>query len=172
MRNYILILSLLFVSVGYFATVSELIALEDKAKLTTPELPQSKGVDHVGLTVQDLDQTQAFFIEALGFKKLGEDSVYPAVFLTDETTIVTLWQVQDDSEIVEFDRKYHIGLHHLAFKLNNLEELNAMYERLKGWPGVKIEFAPELLGNGPTQHMMFYEPGGIRLEFIVRLPQQ
>ena len=29
-----------------------------------------------------------------------------------------------------------------------------------------IGFAPEPLGDGPTQHMMCYIPGGIRMEFI------
>jgi hypothetical protein len=31
---------------------------------------------------------------------------------------------------------------------------------------VKIEFAPEPLGGGPTRHMMCAIPGGIRLELI------
>lgn len=156
---------------GYMFSVPGPQALEDNDNsLVTPDIPSSKGVDHVGLTVKDIEQTKTFFIDGLGFKKLGEDADYPAVFLTDGTTTITLWQVQDDAQVVEFDRKHHIGLHHIAFKLENLKELNAMYGRLKDWPGVKIEFAPELLGDGPTQHMMFYEPGGVRLEYIVRLP--
>ena len=163
----------LFVFMGILLSVPGLRALEDNDNsLVTLDFPRSKGVDHVGLTIKDLEQTKTFFIDVLGFEKLGEDKEYPAVFLTDKTTIITLWQVQDDAEVVEFDRKHHIGLHHLAFKLDNLKELNVMYERLKDWPGVEIEFAPEMLGGGPTQHMMFYEPGGVRLEFIVRLPKQ
>lgn len=31
---------------------------------------------------------------------------------------------------------------------------------------IKIEFAPENLGAGPTKHMMLYEPSGNRVEFI------
>ena len=33
------------------------------------------------------------------------------------------------------------------------------------WPGVVIEFAPELSGAGPKWHSMIREPGGCRLEF-------
>ena len=31
---------------------------------------------------------------------------------------------------------------------------------------IEIEFMPELVGAGPRKHMMCYEPGGIRVEFI------
>jgi len=44
--------------------------------------------------------------------------------------------------------------------------LTALAEHVSSWPGVQIEFMPELVGQGPRRHMMFYEPGGIRIEFI------
>ena len=34
------------------------------------------------------------------------------------------------------------------------------------YPDVAIEFAPEPLNGGPTQHLMCNIPGGIRVEFI------
>jgi hypothetical protein len=43
--------------------------------------------------------------------------------------------------------------------------LDALYERVAGWPGVAVEFAPELVGKGPKLHFMMREPGGIRIEF-------
>lgn len=130
---------------------------------------RTSGVEHVGLAVHDLETTQRFFTEALGFQITGQDEDYPAAFLTDGVTIVTLWQVEKPDEATPFDRRRNIGLHHLAFRLDSMEELNMMYERIKDWPGVRIEFAPEVLNGGPSRHMMFYEPGGIRLEFIVRV---
>ena len=39
-------------------------------------------------------------------------------------------------------------------------------EKDRAWPGISIEFMPELVGQGPRKHMMFAEPGGIRLELI------
>lgn len=147
---------------------------------TTPDTPvlasasrlpgaRTSGVDHVGLAVPDLAKTQAFFTDALGFKLLGVNPTYPAAFLTDGVTIITLWQLTSPENATKFNRKNNTGLHHLAFKLQTLDELQSMYAIVKAWPGVSIEFAPELLGKGPSQHMMFYEPGGVRLEFIVRL---
>ena len=79
--------------------------------------------------------------------------------------MVTLWQA--DEGAIEFDRKKNIGLHHLAFKLRSFEDLDAMHKKIEDWPGVEIEFSPENVGEGPAKHMIFYEPGGIRLEFIV-----
>lgn len=32
--------------------------------------------------------------------------------------------------------------------------------------GVQIEFTPEPMGSGPRQHMMFAEPGGLRIELL------
>ena len=129
---------------------------------------QVQGVDHVGLAVKDLKVTSRFFTEALGFTKVKENPDYPSYFVTDGKVMITLWEVKNPSSAVQFDRRENVGLHHLAFKLNSFAELDSMYHKLKNWPDVKIEFAPELVGEGPAKHMIFNEPGGIRLEFIVK----
>jgi catechol 2,3-dioxygenase-like lactoylglutathione lyase family enzyme len=51
------------------------------------------GVDHVGLTVRDLEQSRRFFCECLGWHVVGENPAYPAVFVADGHDRVTLWQV-------------------------------------------------------------------------------
>ena len=80
--------------------------------------------------------------------------------------MITLWQAEDPQAAVPFDRKRVIGLHHLALTVENEVSLKDLHRRLQGRDDVEIEFAPELLGNGPTQHMMSLIPGGIRVEFI------
>jgi catechol 2,3-dioxygenase-like lactoylglutathione lyase family enzyme len=125
----------------------------------------TRGIDHVGLTVRELAQTRAFFIECLGWKQVGEKPDYPAVFVSDGHIMLTLWQLKDDAKAVEFDRRANVGLHHLALRVESEEALNEIAERIAKWPGARIEFAPELLGKGPKKHTMVYEPGGIRLEF-------
>ena len=124
------------------------------------------GVNHVGLSVKDLKATSDFFIKALKFKKVDEKPEYPAIFVSDGKILVTLWQVKNPKKSVSFDRKNNVGLHHLAFSVNSFNALDTMYKRLKDWPGIKIQFSPELLGKGPTKHMMFYGPSGIRFELI------
>ena len=51
-------------------------------------------------------------------------------------------------------------------RVDSEEELMDLHDVARSWPGVQIEFAPELLGGGPRKHMMCSEPGGIRVEFI------
>ena len=126
----------------------------------------TQGAHHIGLTVPDLDKTRSFFIDCLRFEQLGEVPDYPAVFLTDGTTMITLWQAEDPARATKFDRKNVIGLHHFALKVSDADALDTLHETLKNTDGVEIEFAPEPLGGGPTKHMMTFIPGGIRMEFI------
>lgn len=123
----------------------------------------TRGVHHAGFTVSDLTATRAFFVDGLGFDVVGEKPDYPAVFLSDGGTMITLWQAEDPARAVGFDRRLNVGLHHVAFTAPDLE---VVLERLTGWPGVEIEFEPEPLGGGPTRHLMCAIPGGIRVEFI------
>ncbi len=129
------------------------------------ELCLTLGVDHVGLTVSDLAATRDFFVECLGWEVVGEKSDYPAVFVSDGISRLTLWQVHDTTDCVAFDRRQNVGLHHLALKVANRAALDAVFEQVKDWPGVEIEFAPETSGGGPKFHTMIREPSGSRIEF-------
>ena len=55
----------------------------------------TRGVHHVGLTVSDLDGARAFFVSVLGFSVVAERLDYPAVFVSDGVTLITLWRVVD-----------------------------------------------------------------------------
>lgn len=126
----------------------------------------TRGVDHIGLTVRDLGASRDFFCGALGWQIVGERPEYPASSVSDGITRVTLWRAVNPEGAQAFDRKNTIGLHHLAFRLQSLEALEALHRRLATWPGVKIEFAPEPAGGGPRMHMMLAEPSGNRIEFV------
>ncbi len=128
---------------------------------------KTKGAHHVGLTVTNLDQARHFFVDTLGYQQVGEIPEYPAVFLSDDSTMITLWQVNDPTNAVSFDRKTVIGLHHLALAVDGDASLDALHEQLKDDTSVEIEFAPEPLLGGPTRHMICNIPGGgIRVEFV------
>jgi len=130
-----------------------------------PDNAVTRGAHHVGLTVPDLAATRNFFIDVLGYDQVGEVPDYPAVFLSDGATMITLWQASDPARAIPFDRKNVIGLHHLALNVDG-DALDALHDRLKSGSGAEIEFAPEQLGGGPARHMMCAIPGGIRVEFI------
>lgn len=128
--------------------------------------PVTRGAHHIGLTVPDLAGARAFFVDTLGFDQVGEKPDYPAVFVSDGVTMITLWKAADPAKAVPFDRRNNVGLHHFALKVENAGVLDDLYHRLDTTDGVDIEFAPEPLGGGPTHHMMCFIPGGIRMEFI------
>jgi lactoylglutathione lyase len=126
----------------------------------------TKGVNHLGLTVRDLDQTTAFFTDLLGWKLVTRDDSYPRTAVTDGSCRLTLWQADLSQSIIGFNRKSNIGLHHVAIEVSSREELLGLADKIREWPGTEIEFEPELLSGGPRMHMMFSEPGGIRMEII------
>ena len=124
------------------------------------------GAHHVGLTVPDLDAAVTFFREALGYALVGENPAYPYAFVSDGTTLITLWRVGDPASAIAFDRTANIGLHHLALRVADDAALAEVFERVRAHSGVTVEFAPEPLREGSsTHHFICAMPGGIRIEF-------
>ena len=126
----------------------------------------TQGIHHIGLTVPEVSSARRFFVDALGFEQVGERPEYPAVFVSDGTTMVTLWQAEDPAQAVPFDRRRVIGLHHLALTVGEGTALDRLSGELRDRDDVEIEFEPESLGGGNTRHMMCRIPGNIRLELI------
>lgn len=129
--------------------------------------PLVTSLDHLGLSVKHLEKSADFFVEYLGFNIRGEDSKYPAKFLSNGFITLTLWQTTKDKSI-DFNRKTNVGLHHLALSVPSFEALDELYKKIKGVEGVVIEFAPESFYGGPSKHMMIREPSGNRIEFLYR----
>ena len=129
-------------------------------------MPVTKGLNHLGLSVKDLDASVSFFVDCLGWEESGRDDSYPRSAVSDGTIRITLWQVDHSNSVTEFDRRQNIGLHHVALEVDSEAELKDIARKLETFPGVVIEFLPEPVGSGPRKHMMCYEPGGNRVEFI------
>jgi lactoylglutathione lyase len=126
----------------------------------------TKGINHLGLAVRNLDQTTSFFTDCLGWTLLARDDSYPRTTVSDGTARFTLWQADPHPPATGFDRRKNIGLHHVALEVSSHQDLEDMADKIRSWPGVEVEFQPEPLSGGPRMHMMFAEPGGIRLEII------
>tara|TARA_R110000772_G_scaffold111558_11_gene215566 strand:- start:2290 stop:2715 length:426 start_codon:yes stop_codon:yes gene_type:complete len=126
----------------------------------------TQGAHHIGLSVYNLDEAKSFFQEALGYDVVGKVPDYPAIFISDGITMLTLWQVADPETATGFDRRANIGLHHLALRVANETALQSVHERVKAHPGTAIEFAPESISEGSSvKHFICAMPGGIRIEF-------
>tara|TARA_R110002124_G_scaffold234886_1_gene400233 strand:+ start:20781 stop:21188 length:408 start_codon:yes stop_codon:yes gene_type:complete len=127
-------------------------------------IPITQGVHHLGLTVSDLDTARDFFVEALEFRLLGENADYPAVFVTDDVTTVTLWAA--DQSASPFDRRRNIGLHHAAFKVRSIDALKKLQVGLTEWPGLEFEGDISAPSKGSkARHFFIRMPGGPRIEF-------
>ena len=98
--------------------------------------PTTCGVDHVGLSVRDLESSRRFFCDCLGWRVVGERPEYPAAFVSDSQLIVTLWRVEAPDQAVAFDRRTNVGLHHLALAVADRAGLDALYERVASWPAL------------------------------------
>ena len=126
----------------------------------------TQGAHHIGLAVRDVAAARDFFVDALGFTVAAERPDYPAIFVTDGTTLLTLWQVADPAGATRFDRRANIGLHHLALRVADLDALRTVFARVQAHPGTAIEFDPEPIREGAaTHHFICAMPGGIRIEF-------
>ena len=100
----------------------------------------TQGAHHIGLTVPNLEETRRFFLDTLGFDQIGEVPDYPAVFIKDAETMITLWQAADPATATPFDRKNVIGLHHLALRVSDHAALEDLYSTLQATSSVDIEF--------------------------------
>jgi len=127
-------------------------------------MPATQGIHHVGLTVLDIESARDFFVEALDFEVVGGRPEYPAIFVSDGAVWITLWAADPPAQA--FDRRRCIGLHHLALSMPSSAALDAAYARLRDREDVRIEFAPEPLGDAGARHMIFAGPSGVRLELV------
>ncbi|WP_420136930.1 VOC family protein [Sphingomonas sp.] len=126
------------------------------------------GVHHVGLTVPDLDQAQAFFCDVLGFDRVGGVPDYPAIFVSDGAILLTLWRAADPVTARAFDRRQNIGLHHLSLAVADDAALDKLWDKVRAHSDVRIDAEPGPIQPGSaTRHFLIFIPGGIRLEFTV-----
>lgn len=125
----------------------------------------TKGLHHLGLTVSRLAESAAFFTQTLDWQEVRRVPEYPAIFVSDGTLMVTLWQAAEPEAAQAFDQQYNVGLHHVAFRVPSRAALDDVFARVQS-AGARIEFPPEPLSGGPVMHMMCFEPSGIRVEFI------
>jgi len=150
---------------------SSTLAAENK-NISRSNQVMTKGLNHLGLTVKNLQASANFFIDTLGWRKVGGYPDYPSIFVTDGEIFLTLWQTKDAQKTIPFDRKNNVGLHHLALTVASEETLAELHHRFKSVPNLVIEFPPELNGKGPTVHMMIREPSGNRIEFAYNPPKK
>ena len=150
-------------------------------------LPGVRGVNHIGLTVPDLTQAEAFFTDILGCQKATSFGPFrddTGTFMQDLLNVdpravveqITLMRCGNGSNIelfhytapdqtTVFPRNSDIGGYHIAFYV---DDINAAADYLKA-KGIRTLMGPLPVSEGPAAGqtiMYFFAPWGLQLEAI------
>jgi methylmalonyl-CoA/ethylmalonyl-CoA epimerase len=90
-------------------------------------------IEHLGIAVKDLEQSNQLFAKLLGKDNYKEEAVEgegvkTSFFMIGETKIELLEATRPDSPIAKFLDKKSEGIHHIAF---DVENIYAEMDRLK-----------------------------------------
>ncbi|MEM8549822.1 MAG: methylmalonyl-CoA epimerase [Verrucomicrobiota bacterium] len=83
-------------------------------------------IDHLGIAVRSLDDAVPYYENVLGLKCEGQEEVESqkvrtAFFACGEVHLELLEPTADDSPIAKFIEKSGEGIHHIAFRTDNIE---------------------------------------------------
>lgn len=115
-------------------------------------------IDHIGIAVRSIEEALKFYSEILGLKLEGEevltDQKVKTAFLPIENTEVELLEsIEPDGPIAKFIEKKGEGIHHIAFKVNDLE---AALRELEG-KGIRLIDRLPRIGAG-NKKIAFLNP--------------
>ncbi len=84
-------------------------------------------IDHIGIAVHSIAEARKFYEQALGLVCAGQETVESqkvktAFFEVGEVHIELLEPTHADSPIAVFLRKKGEGIHHIAYKSDNIQE--------------------------------------------------
>jgi methylmalonyl-CoA/ethylmalonyl-CoA epimerase len=84
-------------------------------------------IDHIGIAVRDLEKSLKFYSRVLGLdvekrEIVQGQLVHAACLGIGESEIELLQAIDEDSPIAKFIEKRGEGIHHIAFRVNNLDE--------------------------------------------------
>jgi len=128
-------------------------------------------VDHIGIAVKSIEDALKFWEATLGIKCEGieevkEQKVKTAFLPIKDTEVELLEATGEDSPVAKFIEKKGEGIHHIAIRVENLEEA---LEELKQ-KGVRLIDEKPRYGAGGAR-IAFVHPkatGGILLELSER----
>lgn len=125
------------------------------------------GLEHIDLTVNDLERSAAFYetvLTALGFRRFSHPS--EMISWSNGKLSITLRPSSSQARDTAFDR-YRVGLHHLAFKARSRSEIDALHDLLvrEGLP--VLDPPAEYPQYGAAYYAVFFaDPDGIKLEYV------
>lgn len=157
------------------------------SSVAAESLPGMRGINHIGLTVPDMGEAEAFFSDVLGCQKATSFGPFrddEGTFMQDLLDVdpravinqITLMRCGSGSNIELFDydapgqetvrpRNSDIGGHHIAFYV---EDIQAAADYLNE-KGVRTLMGPLPVNEGPAAGqaiLYFFAPWGLQMEAI------
>ncbi|MCD6278426.1 MAG: methylmalonyl-CoA epimerase [Desulfurococcales archaeon] len=129
-------------------------------------------LDHLGIAVKNLDEAVRFYKDVLGLEliereEVPEERVRIAIFKVGDVFIELLEGTSEDSAISRFVSKRGEGIHHLAIRVDDVEEVS---KRLRE-RGVPLVYDVPKLVAGGKRKINFIHPKathGVLLEILER----
>ena len=94
-----------------------------------------KGIHHLGFTVRDAEASAAWYVEVLGFRRVGEhqapDGAFRKVFLRHDNLPARIGLTEHHAGRKDVFDETQIGLDHLSFGVTDRAELDAWVTRLE-----------------------------------------
>ncbi len=92
-----------------------------------------KGIDHLGIAVENLEEAIPFYRDLLGLEFMGmeevpEQKVRIAMFRVGESRVELLEPTSPDSPVAKALEKRGPGIHHVAYSVDDLEDRIAFLE--------------------------------------------
>jgi methylmalonyl-CoA/ethylmalonyl-CoA epimerase len=117
-------------------------------------------INHLGIAVQSLAQTEKQWKEVLGLQKLGEEEVAAqkvkvAMFKVGESKVELLEATSPESAIAKFLDKRGEGIQHICFQVDDIKQALAEM-KAKGAPVIDAE--PRIGAGG--HKVAFLHPKG------------
>ena len=125
-----------------------------------------KHLGHVNLYVRNAERSKQWYEDVLGLHVYDYRPGWAAFMSadTEKSHEVALMQVGDDAPL---QQKGQVGLNHLAFMMESLDDLATIYSRMKD-KGVKID---RVVDHGLSLGIYFRDPDGNGLEVSYELPR-
>jgi len=129
------------------------------------------GLDHIGIAVNKIDDALPIFEKLLGLKleklkEAKEHRVKAAFLAVGGTSIELIEPLGGKSSVSKFLKKRGQGIHHIAFKVENIEK---MLEQLKNEGVVLIDENPRVgIEGGKIAFLHPKSTGNVLIELCER----